>query len=270
MGTAVFMPRWFEQSVRATQQWVREWWRLAYLSSVILVLGLSMSNYSHTLRKSIANHTYRNTAPILLGFTVVCALVSVVLTRIVLVTAMSYGLSQYALQVVIRVLVLEIIPLTAALFVALRCTIPDSAEIVALRAQQAMGDGSVEDVASIQSEVMPRVIAGLLCGITLAALSSVVASLVAYLASFGFSVFGFATYTRMFGQIFSPAVSLIFILKTLIFCLTVSLIPMASALVDSGGVSGRTARTSAEMRGLVRMFTLVLFFEVASLIGNYY
>lgn len=270
MGTTVFMSRWFEQWVRATQLWVWEWWRLAYLSSVILVLGLSISTYSHTLRTSIANHTYRNTAPILLGFTVVCALVSVVLTRIVLVTAMSYGLSQYALQVVIRVLVLEIIPLTAALFVALRCTIPDGAELVAMRAHQAKGGGSAMDVALLQSEVMPRVIAGLLSGITLAALSSVVASLVAYLTSYGFSVFGFATYTRLFGQVFSPAVSLIFILKTLIFCLTVSLIPMASALMDSGGAGGHTARTSAEMRGLVRMFTLVLFFEVASLIGNYY
>ena len=40
--------------------------------------------------------------------------------------------------------------------------------------------------------------------------------------------------------------------------------------MDSGGAGGHTARTSAEMRGLVRMFTLVLFFEVASLIGNYY
>jgi phospholipid/cholesterol/gamma-HCH transport system permease protein len=45
---------------------------------------------------------------------------------------------------------------------------------------------------------------------------------------------------------------------------------MASALVDGGNASDRTARTSAEMRGLVRMFSLVLFFEVASLIGNYY
>lgn len=270
MGTTVLMQRWVEQSVKASQHWFLEWWRLAYLSSVILVLGLSKSTYGHPLRASISNHTYRNTAPILLGFTVVCALVSVVITRIVLVTAMSYGLSQYALQVVIRVLVLELIPLTAALFVALRCTIPDGAELVALRACRAKGGGSADDVASLQSDVMPRVIAGLLSGLTLAALSSVVASLVAYLASFGFSVYGFATYTRMFGQVFSPAVTLIFILKTLIFCLTVSLIPMASALVDGGGASGHTARTSAEMRGLVRMFTLVLFFEVASLIGNYY
>lgn len=47
-------------------------------------------------------------------------LLSLVLIRVVVVTALSYGLSQYALQMVVRVLVLELIPLSAAMFVALR------------------------------------------------------------------------------------------------------------------------------------------------------
>ena len=111
------------QTGRAAQRWVIEWWRLVHLGALILVLTLSPSSYNRESRLVLSRHIYLNTAPILLGFTVLCALVTVVLTRIVLVTALSYGLSQYALQVVIRVLVLELIPLTAALFVALRCTI---------------------------------------------------------------------------------------------------------------------------------------------------
>jgi phospholipid/cholesterol/gamma-HCH transport system permease protein len=78
---------------------------------------------------------------------------------------------------------------------------------------------------------------------------------------------GLAAYTRLFGQVFSPAVTLIFVLKTLFFCLAVSLIPMASALY---GMSEASVRTSAEMRGLVRMFAVILLIEVASLVGNYY
>ena len=69
----------------------------------------------------------------LLGFTVLAALISLVLTRIVVVTAISYGLSRYALEMVIRVLVLELIPLTAALFVAMRCTIPNGTQLALLR-----------------------------------------------------------------------------------------------------------------------------------------
>src|SRR6218665_3663179 len=66
------------------RRWALAWWRLFYLGAVVLVLP---------------------------GFTVLAALISLVLTRIVVVTALSYGLSRYALEMLIRVLVLELIPL---------------------------------------------------------------------------------------------------------------------------------------------------------------
>lgn len=252
---------------RAAQQWFIEWWQLVHLGAVILVLTLSPSSYSRESRAVLGRHIYINTAPILLGFSVLCALITVVLTRIVLVTALSYGLSQYALQVVIRVLVLELIPLTAAMFLALRCTIPDGAELTAMQASGELDEMRRQGVEPIRREVLPRVVAGMFSGITLAALSSVVVLVVAYVAAYGFSVSGLAGYTRLFGQVFTPAVTLIFVLKTLFFSLAVSLIPMASALY---GMRGASVRTSAEMRGLVRMFAVILLIEVASLVGNYY
>lgn len=255
------------QTGQAAQHWLIEWWRLVHLGAVILVLALSPSSYSRESRGVLARHIYLNSAPILLGFTVLCALVTVVITRIVLVTALSYGLSQYALQVVIRVLVLELIPLTAALFVALRCTIPDGAELTAMQASGELDEMRGRGIDPVRREVLPRVVAGMFSGITLAALSSVVALVVAYLAGYGFTMSGMAAYTRLFGQVFSPAVTLVFVLKTLLFSLAVSLIPMASALYGMGGAG---VRTSAEMRGLVRMFAVILLIEVASLVGNYY
>lgn len=258
---------------RSLKRVLADWWRLLQLGASILVLALSPSSYSPAHRAQLAQQIYLNTAPILLGFTLVCALVTVVLTRIVVVTALSYGLSQYALQVVIRVLVLELIPLTAALFVALRCTIPDGAELTALHASGEVNPDAAHSLEFMQGEVLPRTVAGLFSGLTLAALSSVVVLVVAYLANYGFSLPGLATYIRLFGQVFSPAVSLIFVLKTLLFCLTVALIPMASAVSgmrNPHAAHTNSVRTSAEMRGLVRMFALILLIEVASLVGNYY
>jgi len=254
-------------SGQALYQWVIEWWNLVHLGAVILVLMLSPSSYSRENRVVLIRHIYVNTAPILLGFSLLCALLTVVLTRIVLVTALSYGLSQYALQVVIRVLVLELIPLTAALFVALRCTIPDGAELAVMQVGGKLDELHRQGVDPLRREVLPRVVAGMFSGITLAALSCVVALMVAYVAVYGFAVSGLAGYTRLFGQVFSPAVTLIFILKTVFFCLAVSLIPMASALY---GMRGASVRTSAEIRGLVRMSAVILLIEVASLVGNYY
>lgn len=247
-----------------------EWWRLVDLGAMILVLALSPSSYNRKSRALLGRHIYSSTAPILLGFSVLCALVTVVLTRIVLVTAQSYGLSHYALQLVIRVLVLELIPLTAALFVALRCTIPDGAELTVLQASGQLESMRRQGVEPMRQEVLPRVVAGILSGVTLAALSSVVTLLVAYVAAYGFTVSGVEAYTRLFGQVFSPAVTLIFVLKTLFFSLAVSLIPMASALYGMPDLHHAGVRTSAEMRGLVRMFALILLIEVASLVGNYY
>jgi phospholipid/cholesterol/gamma-HCH transport system permease protein len=252
---------------RNAKAWLGQWWKLLHLGAVLLLLALSPSGYKRADRLVLARHVYENTAPIMTSFTLLCALISLVLTRIVITTALSYGLTQYALQVVIRVLVLELIPLTAALFVALRCTIPDGAELAELKARGDLNKLRLQGINPIAREVLPRVMAGIFSSITLAVLSCVVALLVAYVAIYGFNLAGFEGYTRLFGQVFTPAVTLIFVMKTLLFSLAVSLIPMASALYSN---AVNNTRTSAEMRGLVRMFAVILLIEVLSLVGNYY
>jgi phospholipid/cholesterol/gamma-HCH transport system permease protein len=256
------------QTSRDARFWRVEWWQLVQLGAMILVLALSPSTYAASHRSLLARHIYLSTAPILLGFTAFAALVTVIITRIVLVTALSYGLSQFALQLVIQVLVIELIPLTAALFVALRCTIPDGVELSALQTSGRLEALRERGIDPLLHEVLPRVVAGIFSGFTLAALSCVVALVVAYLAVYGFNLAGIAAYTRLFGQVFSPAVSLIFVLKTFFFCLAVSLIPMASALYGMGGTT--SVRASPEIRGLVRLFSVLLLVELVSLVGNYY
>jgi len=128
--TALPLP---ERVWRAACRWAIAWWHILYLGAVVLVLVLSPSSYSRRTRWRMARHMYQDTAPILLGFTVLAALLCLVITRIVMVTAQSYGLTRYALEMLIRVLVLELIPLTAALFVAMRATIPAGAHIAHMR-----------------------------------------------------------------------------------------------------------------------------------------
>jgi phospholipid/cholesterol/gamma-HCH transport system permease protein len=83
---------------------------------------------------------------------------------------------------------------------------------------------------------------------------------------YGGTTAGLAAYTHVFGHVFDPAVSLIFVLKTLFFSLAVSLIPMASGLYD---VEGDGSRENAALQGLVRMFAVLLLLEAASLAVNY-
>ena len=248
------------------RRWAVAWWRILYLGAVVLVLVLSPSSYGRGTRRALARHLYLDTAPVLLGFTVLAALISLVLTRIVVVTALSYGLSRYALEMVIRVLVLELIPLTAALFVAMRCTIPNGTQITRLQQSGRFDALRAHGSDPVRIELLPRVIAGVFACITLAALSCVVALVLAYLGVYGFNVAGLQSYTRMFGQVFSPTVTLVFVLKTLFFALAVALIPMAAGLYDTG----ERTQPDSELGGLARMFAVLLLIEVASLMGNYY
>jgi phospholipid/cholesterol/gamma-HCH transport system permease protein len=61
-------------------------------------------------------------------------------------------------------------------------------------------------------------------------------------------------------------VSLVFVLKTLALSLSVSLVPVVSALRIAGS---RNAGVLSEVGSLVRMFLLILLIEIGSLMVNY-
>jgi phospholipid/cholesterol/gamma-HCH transport system permease protein len=252
---------------RGVQRWFAGWWRIVHLGAVLLVLALSPSSYTRANRAAIAREIYLDTAPILLWFTLLSSLLGLVLIHIVVVTAESYGLSQFALQMVVRVLVLELIPLTAAIFVALRVGLPDGREIARLRTRGELDRLRQQGGDPLRQEVLPRVLAGGFAVLMLAAVAGVVTLVLAYLTVHGFTLGGLAQYTRTVGQVFSPTVTLIFAVKTLLMALAVSLLPVASALYD---LPHARVRTSAELQALVRLFLVMLLIEAASLVGNYY
>lgn len=250
---------------RAVLGWFADAWALVHEGALILALALSPSSWGATQRQALQREVVRGTVPALAVFGVISALISLIIIRIVIVTAESYGLSRYALEMVVRVLVLELIPLAAALYAALRTTLPDAADLAAMRARGEFDALRSRGADALTHEVVPRVVAGLFCAIALAVASGVLTLVLAYVSVYGFTPWGFAAYTRTVGQVMTPAVSLIFALKTLLFGAAVALIPMASILQE-----GRhTRRGSAELRGLVRMFIALLLIEAASLAGNY-
>lgn len=251
----------------AVRRWLAASWRRLHTGALVLALALSPSSYRSGHRAGLARHVYLGTAPLLPWFTVLVAVASLVVIRIVVVTAGSYGLSQYALEMVVRVLVLELIPLTAALFVAVRATLPGGVELLAMRLRGEFDTLRQRGLDPLVTEVVPRVLAGMFAVVALAAVSCVISLVLAYLVVHGVTLSAFASYTRKVGHVFNPAVSLIFVLKTGALSMAVSLIPAVSSLFDP---PPRKAQALPELQGLVRMFLLILLIEVASLVGNYY
>ncbi len=255
--------------VRSSIDWSVSWWQVLHAGALVLVLALSPSTWAPSVRAALAKHVWLGTAPLLPWFALLAALVSVVIIRIVVVTAVSYGLTQYALEMVVRVLVLELIPLTAALFVALRATVPAGAQLSAMHASGALHAQEEAGADPLRHELLPRVVAGMFAVLLLAAVSCGIAMTLAYFAVYGASLGGFAGYTRTLGQIFNPGVSMILALKTLFFALAVALIPVAAFLRGPQSAVAPGARASPELDSLVRLFAAILLIEIVSLMGNY-
>ena len=263
------LPNWYRTASNASLapvRWAAAWARITFFGSVMVVRALSPRSYGPQTRYNLARHVYLDTAPILGWFTVLIALFTMIITRIVVVTATSYGLSQYALEMVVRVLIIELIPLTASLFVALRCTIPSGAALVEMRRIGHFHTLRGQRLDPIAVEVLPRLLAGVFSSITLAALSCVVAGGLAYMAVYGVTLAGEQAYTHTVGRVFEPMFTFIFMMKTLFFALAVSLIPMASGL---NNIEDDGSRESAALQGLVRMFGVLLVLEAISLVANY-
>lgn len=256
--------------------WSRAWARVVHLTAQVLVLALSASSYRSAQRQLLAHSLYRATRPLLLSFMWFSALVAWVVIRIVLATALAYGLSRFALDVLVRTLVLELIPLSAALVVAVRYSLLAADEVRALHARDSFESQFQRGLDPTRDIVLPRVLASCFAVLALALLSSIITLALTYLSVYGFALWGIDGFTRAVGRVFDPVICLIFLLKTVFFSLAVALIPMMTtprelALQTASHVSAPAGfRTHADLNRLARLLAVIMLIEVSSLVGNYY
>jgi phospholipid/cholesterol/gamma-HCH transport system permease protein len=248
---------------RFLAHWFASWWRMLLLGAVALVLAFSPSTYTREHRIATARQIYLGAWQVLPWFAALSALVSLVVIRIVLVTARSYGLSNFALEMVVRVLVLELIPLAAALFVALRAGMAFNAASLEALAAAPSPQGAMRVRSGLVAEVSGNAFAVL----SLAMVSSVLVLVLAYLNAYGLSPWGLADYTRTVGRVFEPTVSAGFALKTLLFGLAVAVIP-AAALLEIERFGNDSSSTMQP--GAVRLLFVLMVIEAASLAVKYF
>jgi phospholipid/cholesterol/gamma-HCH transport system permease protein len=256
------------------QTWAHGWAQIIHLGAQILVLALSPSSYRRAQRPLLAHSLYRATRPLLPSFTWLSALVALVIIRIVVATSLTYGLSRFALDVLVRTLVLELIPLSAALVVAVRYSLAAGDEVRALRADGGFAAQLQRGIDPTRDIVLPRVLASCFAVLTLALLSSVITLVLTYLSVYGFALWGIDGFTRAVGQVFNPVIGLIFLLKTVFFSLAVAVIPMVTTprelAARASAQSHSGVRAPADLTRLARLLAVIMLIEVSSLVGNYY
>lgn len=81
---------------RAVRSWLGGWWQLVHLGAVMGVLALSRASLWRLGRRGLMAQLYLASGPMLPGFAVVTALISLIVIPIVTVTvtALRYGLTQ--------------------------------------------------------------------------------------------------------------------------------------------------------------------------------
>jgi phospholipid/cholesterol/gamma-HCH transport system permease protein len=248
---------------RLAARYAASWWRMLHLGAVALVMAMSPSTYHRANRLATSRYIYASTWQVLPWFTLLTALLSLVIIRIVLVTAQSYGLSRYALEMVVRVLVLELLPLSAAMFAALRAGMAFDAAAMGLARSGVPAQAATEEsLRRLRRDLVPQVAANAFSVLSLAMVSSVIVLVLAYLNVYGLSPWGLSDYTRTVGRVFDPTVTIGFVLKTVLFGLAVAVIPSAAILELLR--HPRRLRSNVQPGALRLLFVLILI-EAGSL-----
>lgn len=242
---------------------------MLHFAALLLAATLSPAAYSPAARRAVANRICVSAMRMLPWFTLLSGLLSLVLVHIVVVTAQSYGLTQFALGTVIRVLVVELLPLAAALFVALHGGLADADARAATAAHADEDDDALAAAAAgdIPRALMPQVVAGIVAVVTLVTLSGGIALVLAYLGVYGFTPWGMAAFTRTIGQVFDPIVLMSLGLKTLLFAAAVATIPIAC---DADGARRGRPTAGASLHATVRLFAVLIAIEILSLVAEFF
>ena len=252
--------------LRAFVVWLGSWRRVIYFGALALVMVLSPATYDRTNRSMIARQIYVTTWQILPWFTLLSSMISLVMIRVVVVNAVSYGLAAFALEMVVRILVLEFIPLVAALFVTMRAALAARPAVLGIYIPRDLGGLGGLTTERIRDELVPRVIAYAFSVLTMIVVSGIVALILSYIGVYGFSRFGLPQFARTVGQVFDFYVTVGFALKVFFFSLAVAVIPIAASLDRRDEGPGEA---SGLQPGTVRMFMALFFIEGLSLVLKY-
>jgi phospholipid/cholesterol/gamma-HCH transport system permease protein len=255
-----------EKVARTFVAWMASWWRVFHFGAKALVMAASPSAYDRTTSNLMARQIYFTAWQILPGFMLVSALLSYMVIRIVILAAVSYGLEDYALNIVVRVLMLELIPMFVALFVALRSGAAINTEVVLMhiRGDLAALQRAGED--PMRHQLVPRVVGSAVSVFALTVIACSMALVLAYCAMYGFSTGGIEDYTLAVSGIFNVVIMLGMGLKAVLFGLAVAIIPITASLD-----SPREMRYApiAVLNGMVRLFLSLALLEGASLAFKY-
>lgn len=204
---------------------------------------------------------------ILPGYVLVAALASLLLIEVVEASARKYGVERFSLELVLSVLVLELVPLMTALFVALRSGAAIGAEIALLTVRGELEDREEAGASPLHGELVPRIAGAALGVASLTTIGCVVTVWLAYATFYGFTSAGIAEFSRIVVDVFDGPELALFAAKCLLFGLSVAIVPAAAALEAERDVL--QSLPAVVLAGLLKLFLAIALIEAATLVVKY-
>jgi phospholipid/cholesterol/gamma-HCH transport system permease protein len=245
----------------------RSWRRVLRFAGLATVAALSPSTYTRQAREVAVRQIYLTAWKILPGYAAAAAMLSLLLIEIVVVSARRYGITQYSLELVLSVLVLELVPLMTALYVALRSGAAIGAEIALMSVRGELDDKEEARASPLHGELVPRIAGAALSVTSLTTLGCLIAVWLSYVVFYGFTPAGLPEFSRIVSNVFDGPELASFGMKCLLFGLSVAIIPAATGLEAEPG--NLKSLPGAVLGGLIKLFFAIVTIEVASLMVKY-
>lgn len=246
--------------------WLRAWVRALVFAFAAAAAALSYSAYTARTRSLATRQVYFAAWQVLPGFTLFAAVLSWVVIQITVSVARDYNLAQFALELAFRVVVLELVPLLTALYVALRSGAAIVTEVAVMVSSGELAQLRSSNIDPYEREFVPRIAASAVSVFALTVVSCAVVMVIAYLVMYGASPWGFNEYTRTVALVFGPGDLGGFLLKCMAFGVVVAVIPIAAGLEATDDARSVPAAVTG---GMVRLFVALAVIELVALAVKY-
>ena len=251
---------------REAATWFRAWGRAALFAFAAAAAALSLSAYTARTRALAMRDIYFNAWHVLPGFTLFMALLGFVVIQVTISLARGYGLAQFALELVFRAVILELIPLLTAFYVGLRSGAAIVTEVAMMRVSGKLDELMTAHIDPYEREFVPRIAAAAVSVFALTVVSCTVVMFVAYLVTYGANPSGFAEFSRTVAIVFGPGALAGFAVKSFLFGAAVAVIPIAAGI---DATRDPESAPDAVMGGMVRLFVTLALIELVSLAVKY-
>lgn len=236
------------------------------LGSRIVAVALQRHTYNSAVVDILFKQIYFTAVQVLPIYFVLALALNSVVIGIIVSLSRDYGLMAYGTKLVMGFVGVELVPLVTAILVALRSGSAINSEVSLMRVNRELDALLHCGVDPIRYEFFPRVVGGIisLCALTLVGLVVTIAVAFATIGAGEFS--NWERFSHSVGDALSFRDLLLLGIKSAVFGICVTLIPIASGMETP---RRPFAVPISVLRGMMGVFLALLLVEIASLVLKY-